>query len=300
MLPGFLEWMYKEGLTQTIAMYRSVVLLTFDFFSVKLLLRTLFAPWKRDEVEPETPSLQLIMQAFWNNLIARGIGMCVRAITICMGLAATVSVVVGGALFVGITATYPASVPLLIVVGVIVMTNQTFVLLTTGLLLVIAGASVGIASYRAYLKNRWRDTVPATPLATALTRNAGLSPWLTRKATNAMDVTLPVSAIKKELALTREGMFIINRAGLTNQEYTGADLPASVTKELLYLAAAQSAITAKRDRIGIGDIIYATCALDPTLQSIMTQHELTLADIASVVAWQEHFWTLLEPPSALL
>lgn len=300
MLPSFLEWLYKEGLAQTLAMYQSIVLLTLDFFSVKLLLRTLFAPWKRDEVEPETPSLQLIMQAFWNNLIARGIGTCVRAMTICIGCIATIFVIIGGALFVGATAAYPASVPVLIVVGAIVMTNQTFALLSIGLLLVIFGASVGITLYRMYLKNRWRDAAPATPLATALANNTGLAPWLTRRATDVMDAVLPITAIKKELALTRQGMFIINRAGLTNQEYTATDLPASVTKELLYQTAAQNAVAAKRDRIGIGDSIYATCALDPTLQSIMTQHELTLTDIASVVAWQEHFWKLLEPPSPLL
>lgn len=62
------------------------------YFSVVELLKTLFAPWKRDAYVPINASLDIIVKAIWDNFISRLIGFLVRSITIFIG---TVSALFG-------------------------------------------------------------------------------------------------------------------------------------------------------------------------------------------------------------
>jgi len=55
------------------------------YFSVAELLKTLFAPWKRDSYMPINASLDVIIKAIWENFISRLIGFLVRSITIFIG-----------------------------------------------------------------------------------------------------------------------------------------------------------------------------------------------------------------------
>lgn len=55
------------------------------YFSVVELLKTLFAPWKRDSYMPINASLDVIIKAIWENFISRLIGFLVRSITIFIG-----------------------------------------------------------------------------------------------------------------------------------------------------------------------------------------------------------------------
>jgi len=62
------------------------------YFSVAELLKTLFAPWKRDSYMPINASLDVIAKAIWENFISRFIGFLVRSLTILIG---TISALVG-------------------------------------------------------------------------------------------------------------------------------------------------------------------------------------------------------------
>ena len=84
----YFYWWYAE---EPVYLWRAINIVTkkiFHSFSVPLLLRTLFDPWKRDAVTAEG-SLQTIYQVWLNNLISRFIGFFVRFFTILTGLILT-------------------------------------------------------------------------------------------------------------------------------------------------------------------------------------------------------------------
>ena len=60
----------------------------FLFFSIDLLLKTLFQPWKRDEIDTTNMSLQDKARVLMMNLISRLVGAVVRGGTILIGLGA--------------------------------------------------------------------------------------------------------------------------------------------------------------------------------------------------------------------
>jgi len=60
------------------------------YFSIPTLLRTLFAPWKRDVYVPVNASLDLVIKTIFDNLISRAVGFVVRFFTIIIGLLATI------------------------------------------------------------------------------------------------------------------------------------------------------------------------------------------------------------------
>jgi len=59
------------------------------FFSIPTLIKTLFAPWKRDIYAPRNASLDVVIKIMFDNFISRGIGFVVRFFTIIIGLFAT-------------------------------------------------------------------------------------------------------------------------------------------------------------------------------------------------------------------
>jgi len=86
----YLSWWYIE---EPIFLWRAVKIITlkvFASFSVVLLLRTLFDPWKKDILSAENVSLDVRFKIWLNNLISRLIGFIVRLGTILVGLILTV------------------------------------------------------------------------------------------------------------------------------------------------------------------------------------------------------------------
>lgn len=98
MQEGFLNWVYSDGFRRVIALWLRVVKVTFDTFSIGFLLRTLFAPWKRDITSHVNASLQTILQDFGFNIISRLIGAFIRLATIFVGLVITGLVFIAGGL----------------------------------------------------------------------------------------------------------------------------------------------------------------------------------------------------------
>ena len=66
-----------------------VVTNTYNYFSINLLFKTLFAPWKRDIVDSSHFSLAEQLQVMVMNLISRLLGAIIRFITIVVGLLIT-------------------------------------------------------------------------------------------------------------------------------------------------------------------------------------------------------------------
>lgn len=58
----------------------------YSYFSVSILLRTLFDPWKRDNFTIENASLQDRAKVALDNLISRLVGFIIRLFTMIFGL----------------------------------------------------------------------------------------------------------------------------------------------------------------------------------------------------------------------
>lgn len=76
-------------------------------FSVPELFRTLFAPWKRDDVSTENMALSDRFQVWGGNLAGRFIALIVRSMTICVGLICVGFIFIVGVSFVIAVMAFP-------------------------------------------------------------------------------------------------------------------------------------------------------------------------------------------------
>lgn len=81
-----LPWWYTAVAAIIYKNQRLVLLTTADYFSFRILLRTLFQPWKRDQISTQDLSLQERAQVWAMNGVARLIGFAVRSAAILGGL----------------------------------------------------------------------------------------------------------------------------------------------------------------------------------------------------------------------
>jgi ATP-dependent Clp protease ATP-binding subunit ClpC len=106
---GFLAWHYSEGFTYYLKRWIYSLRYIEHYFSLPVLVRTLFYPWKRLESEESGPGFS-VSRYFENltfNLISRFIGACVRIILILAGLFMIAFVFIGGALGIIVWAVIP-------------------------------------------------------------------------------------------------------------------------------------------------------------------------------------------------
>jgi ATP-dependent Clp protease ATP-binding subunit ClpC len=96
---NFLAWHYSEGLTYYFKSWMNTIGYVNHSFSIPLLLRTLFSPYKRLITAETGPGFDMSkrFQVLTYNLISRGIGAIVRFILIWVGLILLLVSVLGGA-----------------------------------------------------------------------------------------------------------------------------------------------------------------------------------------------------------
>lgn len=96
----FWKWYYSEAVKNVLTAWRNFVIFALNYFSITLLFRTLFAPWKRDITrKPRGLDIKKIFDYLAFNLISRGLGFLVRVITILIGIVFLILVAAAGAIF---------------------------------------------------------------------------------------------------------------------------------------------------------------------------------------------------------
>ncbi len=85
-LVGILSWWYGHGWIERFQLERSRLKATADFFSVGLLVSTLFAPFKQISTGKAIGSINDRFRAFFDRLLSRIIGSIVRTFVIMAGL----------------------------------------------------------------------------------------------------------------------------------------------------------------------------------------------------------------------
>jgi hypothetical protein len=114
-LVGILSWWYGDGWMQRAGLIRERLARTLDFFSISLLFKTLFSPFRQISAGKIRGSIGVQMHAFFDRLISRIIGAMVRTFMIAAGvIVIALHIVWGLIVLVGW-----ALVPLLPVVGIL-------------------------------------------------------------------------------------------------------------------------------------------------------------------------------------
>lgn len=85
-LVGLLSWWYGRGLFRRIEIIKVRLISSADFFSIGLLLSTLFAPYKQISAEEKAEDLPDRFRVFLDKLLSRFIGAFIRTFMIFLGL----------------------------------------------------------------------------------------------------------------------------------------------------------------------------------------------------------------------
>lgn len=78
----FINWYYGEAFRRVWKYILAFQTLNFDVFSVRVLLKTLFSPWKRDIISYEGLTIQQRFQVWTLNLSSRLIGFMVKSMVL--------------------------------------------------------------------------------------------------------------------------------------------------------------------------------------------------------------------------
>jgi hypothetical protein len=86
---GYLKWHYGKAIRSLTRVWQNFLFFISEFFSIKLLFRNFFDPWKRmTDPYPKSFSFKEYFYAFLTNLIVRIVGMLMRTTLIIVGLIA--------------------------------------------------------------------------------------------------------------------------------------------------------------------------------------------------------------------
>jgi hypothetical protein len=87
-LVGILSWWYGGGWLGRVQIIKDRLMASIDFFSIGLLLSTLFAPFRQISASKVTGPIGVQIRAFFDRLLSRIIGAIVRIFVIMFGLVA--------------------------------------------------------------------------------------------------------------------------------------------------------------------------------------------------------------------
>ena len=83
---GILSWWYGRGLAEQIAKIRAKLMASFDYFSIDLLAKTLFSPFRQIDAGKVRGPIGVQMRAFFDRLFSRIVGGVVRTIIMLVGV----------------------------------------------------------------------------------------------------------------------------------------------------------------------------------------------------------------------
>lgn len=116
LIRAFISWWYGEGWRTITVGIKTRIRGAYQGFSIPILLRTLFEPWKRIITYPGA-TLQAKMQAVLDNLISRLVGFTMRSLALMAGTVLIVGQFLGGILLIGLWPVLPLAAVALIVAG---------------------------------------------------------------------------------------------------------------------------------------------------------------------------------------
>lgn len=95
---GLLQWWYGDGWARQLIYARDRVIGAYDYFSIDLLVKSWFAPFRQISAGKVRGSLQVQWRAFVDRTISRFIGAFMRTILIIAGIVVIAAYCVAGVL----------------------------------------------------------------------------------------------------------------------------------------------------------------------------------------------------------
>lgn len=114
-IAGMLLWWYGQGWRDAAMRVGRRLMNLEDYFSIDLLLKTFFSPFRQISAGKTQGPLGVQMRAFFDRLISRAIGAMIRLFTILIGLVAILLYAIIGL----ITLVFWAFIPLLPIAGIV-------------------------------------------------------------------------------------------------------------------------------------------------------------------------------------
>src|SRR5688572_8031457 len=85
-LMDYLFWHYRNGISDAKNLSKNLLWFLWNFFSINLLLKTLFSPWQKLNERRTKGSLQSFFESLVINTLMRLVGAVIRLIFIFLGL----------------------------------------------------------------------------------------------------------------------------------------------------------------------------------------------------------------------
>jgi hypothetical protein len=82
---GILSWWYGQGWRERVSIMHEHLASTMDYFSIGLLFKTLFSPFRQISAGKVSGPLAVQMRAFFDRLISRMIGAMIRLFMVIIG-----------------------------------------------------------------------------------------------------------------------------------------------------------------------------------------------------------------------
>lgn len=96
LFPAYLSWHYSAALLALFNIWRNFVWFTYHFFSIGLLTRTLFSPWRRlgEDYKKGSLDVESWFETLVVNTLMRAVGVLVRLAVIIFGSLALVLITI--------------------------------------------------------------------------------------------------------------------------------------------------------------------------------------------------------------
>jgi len=117
----YLVWHYGKALLEFTAIYKNLINFVYNFFSIPILLRSFFAPWRRlgEEYPKDVLKIEEMASVLVINFLMRLVGIVMRTVLIVVGLVTLLLMIILYPVLVIFWLLLPLIVVLLFITGLI-------------------------------------------------------------------------------------------------------------------------------------------------------------------------------------
>lgn len=119
LIESYFAWHYGRAFADIFHIWVNFLWFVFNFFSISALIETFFDPWKRmGESYPRGFDIAGVISTFVVNALMRAVGIMVRLIVLCIGLAFAVVIFATGLVIVLLWALMPIVFVALVIISI--------------------------------------------------------------------------------------------------------------------------------------------------------------------------------------
>ncbi|MCX6807001.1 MAG: ATP-dependent Clp protease ATP-binding subunit [Candidatus Berkelbacteria bacterium] len=261
-------WYYKIVVNNALKSWHSIFSIVSQEFSLLVLLKTLFAPWRKD-IAPISGSLDQIVKIIFENFVSRIVGFFVRLFTIISGLLVLFLIFcIGSPIFIFIVL-----LPVLFPIGTL------------------------IVFFLYELKENKNPTLatPLTNLPPTAPENK-LLPYIDSRIREDYKSEKNINHFFAKICKDQRVLFILTRLGIASEQLVKSTNILGLNLSQILQEAAKNA---KENRLSATDFFLAYYNLSPQLQKFFTNLRIKKDDILNVCEWENNYYLTTHQPSVL-